>query len=193
MTPSSPSTSLSLLERAGSRDPEAWRRLLAIYEPLLRSWLRSAALQACDRDDLVQQILAVLVRKLPTFQHSGRPGAFRAWLRQIALHELSAHYRRRATLPELYERESLDRQVSPLDELTRLWDEEYDRHVLAGLLQMVRGEFSAATWRAFWRVAVEGAASRDVAADLGLMVNAVTIAKSRVLRRLRQEARGLVE
>lgn len=52
---------------------------------------------------------------------------------------------------------------------------------------MVRSEFEDRTWQAFWRVAVEGHATAEVAADLGITANAVRQAKSRVLRRLRQE------
>jgi hypothetical protein len=52
-----------------------------IYSPLLRVWLRGAGLQAAECDDLCQQVLHVLFRRLLDFGHSGKPGAFRAWLR----------------------------------------------------------------------------------------------------------------
>jgi RNA polymerase sigma-70 factor (ECF subfamily) len=193
MAVSSPRTPLSLLDRICGGDRDAWRRLLAIYEPLLHHWLRSSALQASDRDDLTQQVLAVLVSKLPHFRHSGRDGAFRAWLRRITLHELRVFFRRRGALPELRDTEALDALPEPLDELARAWDEEYERHVFAGLLAVVQDEFTPSTWRAFRRIALEGASPRAVAAEIGLTVNAVTLAKARVLRRLRQEARGILE
>jgi RNA polymerase sigma-70 factor (ECF subfamily) len=192
MAVSSPRTPRSLLDRICGGDHDAWRHLLAIYEPLLRHWLRPSTLQPSDRDDLTQQVLAVLVRKLPTFRHNGKEGAFRAWLRRVTLHELRTFFRRRAALPELRHPEVLDVLPQPFDALARSWDAEYDRHVLSGLLNLVREEFTLPTWCAFCRVALEGALPRAVAAETGLSVNAVTIAKARVLRRLRQEARGLV-
>lgn len=193
MAVSSPRTPRSLLDRICGGDADAWRALLAIYEPLLRHWLFAAPLQQADRDDLTQQVLAVLVRKLPVFRHSGRVGAFRAWLRTATLHELNDFYRRRAALPEQQDQAALDALPSPLDELARAWDTEYDCHVLKGLLALVEPEFTASTWRAFRRVALDGAAPGAVAMELGTTVNAVTLAKSRVLRRLRQEARGLID
>ena len=193
MAVSSPRTPRSLLVRICGGDHDAWRHLLAIYEPLLRHWLRSSTLQPSDRDDLTQQVLTVLVRKLPGFRHSGRDGAFRAWLRQITLHELRDFFRRRLALPELRHTEDLDWLTEPLDALARTWDAEYDRHVLNGLLHLVEDEFTPATWHAFCRVAIDGASLKVVAAETGLSVNAVTLAKSRVLRRLRQEARGIIE
>jgi RNA polymerase sigma-70 factor (ECF subfamily) len=193
MPVSSPGTPLSLLDRICDGDRDAWRRLLVIYEPLLRNWLRSAALQPADRDDLAQQVLTVLVRKLPQFRHSGRTGAFRAWLRHVTLNELSDYFRRRAGFPALRDAAALDGLADPADALARAWDAEYDQHILAGLLDLVRDEFAPSTWRAFRRVALAGAAPAAVAAETGLTVNAVTLAKSRVLRRLRREARGLVD
>src|SRR2546423_1636549 len=96
MAVSSPRTPRSLLDRICGGDHDAWRHLLAIYEPLLHHWLRSLPLQASDRDALTQQVLAVLVRKLPGFRHNGREGAFRAWLRSVTLHELRDFFRRQA-------------------------------------------------------------------------------------------------
>jgi RNA polymerase sigma-70 factor (ECF subfamily) len=193
MAVASPRTPLSLLDRLRRGDADAWRALVTIYEPLLRRWLRSAALQPADRDDLTQQVLAVLVRKLPDFRHNGRTGAFRAWLRTVTLHELAEFRRRRAALPALRGLDELDALLAPPDELARAWDAEYDRCVLAGLLDLVEPEFTASAWRIFRRVSLEGEPIRVVAAEMGLTVNAVTLARSRVLRRLRQEARGLID
>jgi DNA-directed RNA polymerase specialized sigma24 family protein len=129
-------------------------------------------------------VLTVLVRKPPRFRHSGRPGAFRSWLRNVTLNELSDFLRRRAWLPALRDAAALDALATPADALARVWDEEYDRHVLSDLLDLVKDEFAASTWRAFRRVALEGAAPAAVAAETGLTVNAVAIAKSRVLKAL---------
>src|SRR5262249_286804 len=87
----------------------------------------------------------------------------------------------------------LDELADPDSSLSRLWDQEHDQHVLRRLLELVEPEFTASTWQAFRRVALEGGRPADVAAELGLSVNAVLLAKSRVLRRLRQEAQGLVD
>ena len=57
----------------------------------------------------------------------------------------------------------------------------------------VKGEFAPTTWRAFWLTAVEGRSPADVAAELGLSVGAVYIARSRVLARLRHRIEQLGE
>ena len=62
-----------------------------------------------------------------------------------------------------------------------------------GRWSLIRGEFEERTWQAFYRVTVEGQAAKDVAEDLGVTPSAVRLAKSRVLRRLREEMEGLEE
>jgi DNA-directed RNA polymerase specialized sigma24 family protein len=74
----------------------------------------------------------------------------------------------------------------------RRWDEHHDQEVLARLLVLMESEFETKTLLAFRRVGLEGARPREVATELGMSVSAVYIAKSRVLRRLRAEARGLI-
>jgi RNA polymerase sigma-70 factor (ECF subfamily) len=51
----------------------------------------------------------------------------------------------------------------------------------------VRHEFEDRTWRAFWRVTVEGHPTADVAVEMGITSSAIRQAKSRVLRRLKEE------
>ena len=186
----SQSTSASLLDMARSRRGDAWDRLVALYTPLLRAWLTAAGVQPADRDDLIQRAMVVLLRRLPDFEHNGRPGAFRIWLRGITVNLLRELWRG-CPSPEA---DSILAQVSdPAAALSRLWDEQHDRHVFQALMEAVRPEFADTTWRAFRRVAIDGEPARAVAEELGLSVNAVLIAKSRVTARLRQEAQGLVE
>ena len=58
---------------------------------------------------------------------------------------------------------------------------------------MVRGEFEERTWQAFWQTVVEGRSPVDLAADLGVSPAAVRMAKSRVLRRLKEAFGDLIQ
>ncbi|MFO0847305.1 MAG: hypothetical protein U0871_01920 [Gemmataceae bacterium] len=80
----------------------------------------------------------------------------------------------------------------PDSELARRWDEEHDRYVLRCLLDVVQEEFEPATVQAFRRLTLDDAPGAVVAAELGLSVGAVYVAKSRVLQRIRKEAEGLI-
>src|SRR5687768_7272096 len=92
-------TSASLLDRLRSRDDqEAWQRLADLYTPLIRDWLRQHATLDQDADDLVQEVLSVLLRKLPQFERA-RTGAFRRWLRTITVNCLRDFWRARRIRP----------------------------------------------------------------------------------------------
>lgn len=178
-------------------DQESWRQWLEVYEPLIRNWLRQFAERGADHEDVVQEVLAVVVRKLPEFQRREQVGSFRSWLRTITRNCLRVQWRGRHGNPlavggtDFLDR--LNQLEDPDSGLSRRWDEEHDQHVVQHLLTWVRPHFEPSTWEAFRRTAIEGKSPDEVAAELGMTVNAVFIAKSRVLSRLRHEGAGLLD
>jgi RNA polymerase sigma-70 factor (ECF subfamily) len=60
-------------------------------------------------------------------------------------------------------------------------------------LELVRGEFEERTWRAFWLTVVEGRSPSDIAAEMGVTPTAIRMAKSRVLRRLKETFGDLIQ
>ncbi len=59
------------------------------------------------------------------------------------------------------------------------------------MLALMQSDFEETTWRAFWLTAVEGQTAPLAAQQIGISTAAVYMAKSRVLRRLREELDGL--
>ncbi len=190
-------TSVSLLRRlAGKPTDDDWRRLDELYRPLLRAWVARAGVPASDVDELVQEVLLVVWREIAKFEWRGQ-GAFRAWLRTILANRVRDYFRGqeyRPTAPGGSDFQGwLDQLESPDSTLSRLWDREHDEYVLEKLMQRVQVDFAPATWQAFRRHVLEREPAVQVAEALGLSLNSVLLAKSRVLRRLRQEAAGFVE
>ncbi len=192
------STSASLLQRLRtSSDDAAWNQLVRLYEPFIRRWLNDPSLIA-DADDLAQDVLAILVREMPRFDRR-RLGSFRAWLRTITVNRAREYWRKqRAGLCERPEGSAeaagrLSQLADPASGLSRQWDAEHDAHVARKLMDLLEPEFTSPTWAAFLRQVVDGESAATVAAEMGMTVNAVLLAKSRVLRRLREEAAELLE
>jgi RNA polymerase sigma-70 factor (ECF subfamily) len=191
-------TSLSLLEHLRlSPTDSAWQRLVDLYTPLIRAWLRRYSLLDQDADDVVQEVLAIVVRKIPEFKRKPRTGAFRRWLRTITVNCLRGFWRSRRFRPKVAGNKSFGQILDQLEDadsaLSKRWDKEHDDHVTRRLLEMIRPRFEERTWQAFQRVALEGAAVDQVADELGMSINAVFIAKSRVVHSLRNEAKGLLD
>jgi RNA polymerase sigma-70 factor (ECF subfamily) len=185
-------TSNSLLDRLrNGGDAQAWQRWLTVYEPWLRAWVwRLCRPQPADGDDVLQEVIAVVHEKLPTFVHNGRTGAFRAWLRAILVNK-ARHFlercRRGEPLPE-----ALDRLEDPASDLSRLWDREHDEQLVRRLLALARPRAQPRTWEVFRLLVLEDRPATEVARHFGMELGAVYVAKSRVLALLRQEMAGLV-
>lgn len=188
-------TSHSLLDLIQSGpEQSAWQKWHSLYEPLIHGWLHRHRLVSADRDDIVQNVLTVVVRRIPEFRHNGRVGAFRNWLKSITINCLRDYWKDQRNHPRLTAAlNALDDWADERGTLSHLWDQEHDRHLVQKLLALLQPEFAPATWQAFQRFVVDGQPAAEVADALQLTVNAVYIAKSRVLARLRQEAAGLVD
>jgi RNA polymerase sigma factor (sigma-70 family) len=190
-------TSATLLERLrDARDEDAWNRLVELYAPLIRGWAERLNVRGADADDLVQDVMAVVVRRFPEFVHPEKPGAFRGWLRAIAANCARAVWKSRKLTPAAPGGSDfggyLARLEDPTDDFARAWEREHDLYVTRKLLDCIKADFEARTWDMFGRFVLDGLSAEEVAAEYDTTPNAVYIAKSRVLSRLRKEAGGLL-
>ena len=195
------STSRSLLEEARRDAGNAWERLVGLYAPLVAWWCRRWGVAEQDVADILQDVFSAVAGHLDQFRNDRPTDTFRGWLLTIARNKVRDHRRAAANQTaavggtEAYLRLN---QIAATD-VRRACEREppgtepatdgielFDR-VLHAALQMIRGEFQERTWQAFWGVTIEGRATADVAADLGMQPGAVRVAKSRVLQRLRRE------
>jgi RNA polymerase sigma-70 factor (ECF subfamily) len=183
------STPLSLLERL--RKPEdglAWSQFVRLYTPLLYRWARGEGLSEADAADLLQDVFTTLLQEMPRFVY--QPGkSFRGWMRTILLNRWRTLQRRRS--PRLVSSEELDRMTAVDPELPG--EAEERRELVHRGLTLIERDFEPMTWQAFQQTVVIGRRPAEVAAELGLTVNAVYLARARVLRRLREELAGLID
>ncbi len=180
-------TSLGLLERAKAQEPAAWSRLVTLYSPLIDHWCRACRVTEHEWADVKQEVFLAVWRNLGGFRKEPERGSFRGWLRTITRSKITDQHRKRPADATVVGSAPLDHVSEPSDgSETPVISTELG-HVYAQALALLERDFVPATWRAFWLVAVECRRAEDVAAELGLSTNAVYLAKSRVLRRLRDE------
>jgi RNA polymerase sigma-70 factor (ECF subfamily) len=188
-------TPVSLLERL--RNPatqevmgQAWTRFVKLYTPLLYHWARRLGLQSADAADLVQDVFALLLRKLPQFTYD-RQKSFRSWLRTVLLNKWREKGRRPSLVP--HGTSPLPPDLAGDDSAEQFAEAEYRQYLTGRALELMQAEFQPATWKACWEHVVSGRSAAEVAAELGISEGAVYVAKHRVLRRLRQEMAGLLD
>jgi RNA polymerase sigma-70 factor (ECF subfamily) len=189
-------TSLSLLERVRANDPAAWRRLVDLYRPLVRFWCTRGGVNATDADDVTQEVFAAAAAGLGQFHHD-RPGdTFRGWLRAITRNQVLLLHRRTQGRPQAAGGSDAWQNLQEVaDPLPGPGEEEAVEvgRLYVRTLELVRGEFEERTWQAFWLTVVENREPAALAAELGMTANNIRQAKSRVLRRLREEAGELLD
>jgi RNA polymerase sigma-70 factor (ECF subfamily) len=184
-------TPVSLLERLRRpAEEEAWARFVKLYTPLLFYWAGRVGAQGQDAADLVQDVFLSLVRKLPEFQYD-RDKSFRGWLWTILLNKWREK-QRRACLPAVERGPEFLAGLADPNSTGPISEAEYRQYVVKRALELMQADFQPATWQAFWACAIDDRPAAEVAAELGLSLDAVYAAKSRVLRRLRRELDGLM-
>ena len=190
------STRLSLLERLRQPgDKEAWARFMAVYEPLLKGYVRSLNVPAHDADDVVQTVFISLLRAMPTFSLDREKGRFRTWLYRLTINAVRDRWRRTKTRgarevgwnPDLPEPGVTD------PEPDAGWEEAYQRRMLQLALDELRVSTEAKTWACFQKHKLESRDSNEVAVELGLSPEAVRKNASRVFKKVQERAGELAQ
>jgi RNA polymerase sigma-70 factor (ECF subfamily) len=182
-------TSLTLLARARNLDREAWFRLVSLYSPLVYDWCRHQGLQSADAADVVQEVFRTVWQNIAEFRRDRPEDSFRGWLWKITRSRICDQYRAQASLPRAIGGSSAHVRWLEVAEQDpgAVPESAGNGGPLQHALEYVRAEFRDGTWEAFCRAVMTRQPTAEIAADLGISVNAVRKAKSRVLRRLREE------
>ncbi len=193
----SDATRASLLSRARQHDSRAWHELVDLYGPLIAHWCRRSGLDHHASADCVQQTFTAVLRSLDGYQARKVSGAFRSWLWTIATNKIRDHWR-----SNLREAQGTGGSTAlkalqqvPMDELSSevSWNdsESVDAVQLSALAararEQIREEFAPRTWEIFRRAVVDQIPTAMVAQEFSVTPAAVRQARSRILRRLRQQ------
>jgi RNA polymerase sigma-70 factor (ECF subfamily) len=189
--PANTSTSPTLLGRLARSptDQAAWEEFVDRYGPQIDGWCRRWGLQQADAQDVTQNVLVELARQMGEFHYDPR-GSFRAWLKTVA-HRTWCKFVEARRRPGLGSGDSavaalLD-SVAAADDLLGRLDEESERELLERAMARVRLRVQPHTWEAFCLLALEEKPGNEVAAQLGMKVAAVYVAKSNVRKMIEEE------
>jgi RNA polymerase sigma-70 factor (ECF subfamily) len=197
--------------QAAAPHEEAWERLIDLYGPVVYERCRRAGVPGQDVADVGQEVFLEVMKGIADFRRD-RPGdSFRGWLARITQCRIADYWRLRhrpaegAAAGGSAARDRLAEVPEPTDRgAERVSDsatlapaggpppsEETDEGELEDLrgraLRMIAARFEPLTWQACWLVVMQRCPAEVVAKQLGMTVNAVRIAKSRVLACLRGE------
>ena len=186
------STSMPLIRRVKDADPEAWNRLVRLYTPLVFYWCHQAGLSQHDTADVAQEVFRSLSGAIGSFRHDQVGDTFRGWLRTICRNKILDHVRCAAKFTQGAGGTTHQKWIAGLADDPPATAPEginspENSAPFSAAIELVRNEFESRTWTAFWRTAIDDQPANRVAEELGMSHAAVRKAKSRVIKRLREE------
>jgi RNA polymerase sigma-70 factor (ECF subfamily) len=188
-------TSPTLLGRLSRipADHGAWADFAERYGHRIYAWCRQWHLQEADAQDVTQEVLLKLARRMQTFVYDPSR-SFRAWLKTVTHHAwrdfLEARQRPGAGSGDSHVLELLH-NVEAGEQLADQFQEEFSRDLLDEAMTRVRARVQPHTWEAFHLLAVEGLSGAEVAARLDMKVATVFVARSKVQKMVQQEVHRL--
>lgn len=195
MNPGPPTRPSLLVRLVDHGDHAAWTEFVDLYAPVVFGYARRRGLQDADAADMTQEVFRSVAGAISRFDYAPARGGFRAWLFQITRNRVRSFLRQALRAAAVRDSGAppgaLDDYPDPDDDSDAVWEAEWQREVFARACADVRGRITRTTWEAFYQAGVLGRPGRDVAAELGLSVPAVYLAKSRVLAQIREYIEGL--
>jgi RNA polymerase sigma-70 factor (ECF subfamily) len=184
-------TSPTLLGRLRQQpaDEAAWNEFVRRYGPKVLAWCRQWRLQDADAQDVTQNVLARLARRMQSFVYDPSR-SFRGWLRtltQAAWSDFVADGRPGARASGDSSTLECLHSIAARDDLVARLEQEFDHEVLEEATARVRLRVEPDSWEAFRLMTLEGLSGSETATRLGKEVAAVFKARSRVQALLRDE------
>lgn len=186
--PSGMTTHPSFVAKLRDRnDRESWALFHKHYGEMLYGYARRLGAPHELAEDVVQEVELYVFRAMPRFRHQSRRGCFRSYLRSAVVHALMRQRQVEGRHGVPWEPKALETlaNIDPLDD--PIWQRERYLDRLRWALRSMIKEFQPSTIEAFRLVAIAGRPCAEVASMLEISQASVYQAKSRVLKRLREQ------
>jgi RNA polymerase sigma-70 factor (ECF subfamily) len=164
------------------RQPLSAEQVYRDYAPRVYNMARRMVASDCDAEDITQDVLLQVVRKLPTFRGES---AFPTWLHRVTVNAALSHRRRQAVRAEhglLGSLDALGADEPPSEAATRRMlppEDQLAGHELKQLIDRAIESLPAAYREVFVLADVEGLSNAEIAGQMGMSLPAV---KSRLHR-----------
>jgi RNA polymerase sigma-70 factor, ECF subfamily len=180
----------SLLGKVREINTDAWDEMVKKFFPLVYSWCRRDGLSESDSADVCQDVFKSVLKSIGGFQKKEPTHSFRGWLRRITQRRIIDF--RSTNSPVLpasggNEIHDLIKNRANVEFDSANSNNSLSRFTrLQSVLSIVAKEFEPLSWQAFVLSVIDEIPGSEVAETLGLTRNSVYLAKSRILKRIRE-------
>ena len=173
-------------------DEVSWQEFHERYGELLYRYARARGASAADAEDIVQEVEMYLFKAMEGFEYDTGKGRFRTYLRSAVVHAMGRKAKKQARQGQMLDPHTFDylaaAQEAPED---RRWETEWRLHRLRWALRAIAADVEPITLEAFRVHVLAGRSVQETAEQVGLSVDSVYQAKSRVLKRVKAKLDSL--
>ena len=195
-------TRRSLVDRLGDwNDGKRWQQFFDSYWKLIHCAARKAGLTESEAQEVVQETLITVAKKIDRLKYDPALGSFKGWLLNITRWRIADQFRKRKNAGEQQsktrrdesnETATIERIADPAGfDLDAAWDEEWHRNLLRAATERVKKKVSAKQYQIFDCYVLKEWPVQKVAKELRVSVAQVYLAKHRLSALLKKEAKGV--
>jgi RNA polymerase sigma-70 factor (ECF subfamily) len=195
-------TRSSLLKRLRDMDDHvSWRSFFESYWRLIYNVARKSGLSDSEAQDVVQDTVIAVARKMPDFRYDPAKGSFKSWLLLITRRRIQDHLRklyRSVRITEPYDREAASypdtlpaNTPAPDAQIDAAWEDEWQQTVMQAALARVRRQANPKHYQVFDCCVLHNLPVAEVGKMLGLNAAQVYLAKHRITLSIKRAAREI--
>ena len=196
-------TRASLLIRLRDwQDQESWRDFFNTYWKLIYSVAVRAGLSDHEAEEVVQETVLSVAKKMDTFKYDPEVCSFKGWLMHVSRFRIQDQFRKRGlhrfksaspagdTGGSGDIREVPDPASLALD---AIWDEEWQKNLIDAALERIKVQINPEHYQIFYLSAVKGMEPRRTAKLLSISISRVYLVRHRVGSLFKKEIEALKE
>jgi RNA polymerase sigma-70 factor (ECF subfamily) len=200
------STRWSLIGRLKNWDDRVgWQHFFENYWRLIFRTATRAGLTASEAQEVVQETVLSVARRIKDFQPDPAFGSFKGWLLVITRRRIADQFRKRSPEEWRQQREkeknrtgtgtaSIDRIADPAhDPWEKVWDEEWKQNLADAALETIKQKVSPKQYKMFYLHVLKGQSAASVCKALKVNIGQVYLAKHRVSVLLKKEVKRLAK
>jgi RNA polymerase sigma factor (sigma-70 family) len=180
-------------------DRKHWQEFFDTYGKLIFSAALKSGLTEIEAQEVVQETIITVAKKVGQLRYDPARGSFKGWLLHITRWRIADQFRKRRP-GDNQKRASSDTRLTATiervadpkaEELDDFWEREWQENLLAAAMQRLRKRIDAKQFQIFDCYVRKEWPAQKVAAELGVSMGQVYLARHRVTALLKKEIRAL--
>ena len=196
-------TRRSLLSRLKDwDDQEAWRKFYDTYRRLIFSTAIRAGLDESDAEEVVQETVAAVSKKMKDFKYDPATASFKTWLQTLTRRRIADQFRkqgRRVATVDLPL--ASDTATDPIEKIAdpaslepdACWEKEWEENLIAASIERIKQQVSPQSFQIYDYHVLQNNTVAQTTRALGVSAPQVYMAKHRVGRLLAKQVAELRE